>query len=245
EHTGIARQLLRAHEYWHRKGLDVDLVMLEEQATSYAQDLHVALQTLVEAHAARGNVFLVRSDLLGAEDRGCLERAARVVLRSRDGTLLEQIARATRPDWPAPPTSIRQPGPAGRLLRPKLEFDNGYGGFSDDGREYVTVLGGGPWPPRPWVNIVANPELGFQVSESGAGYTWCGNSRENQLTPWSNDPVSDPPGEIIYVRDDETVELWGPTSLPIREDTGQYIARHGQGYSRFERVAHDVALDLV
>jgi cyclic beta-1,2-glucan synthetase len=107
--------------------------------------------------------------------------------------------------------------------RPELEFWNGLGGFVDDGREYVTVLGEGQWTPAPWINVVANPVLGFQVSESGAGYTWSVNSRENKLTPWSNDPVTDAPGETIYVRDEDTGVLWGPTALPIREDTSTYV----------------------
>ncbi len=97
----------------------------------------------------------------------------------------------------------------------------------------------------PWINVIANPTFGFQVSESGSGYTWSLNSHENQLTPWSNDPVSDPPGETIYVRDEDTGELWGPTVLPIREEALPYIARHGQGYSRFEHVSHGIALDLL
>ncbi len=125
--------------------------------------------------------------------------------------------------------------------RPDLEFFNGLGGFSADGREYVTILGAGQWTPAPWINVIANPTFGFQVSESGSGYTWSLNSRENQLTPWSNDPVSDPPGETIYVRDEDTGELWNPTVLPIREEASPYTARHGQGYSRFE---HDVARGL-
>ncbi|MGH7267967.1 MAG: GH36-type glycosyl hydrolase domain-containing protein, partial [Candidatus Rokuibacteriota bacterium] len=129
--------------------------------------------------------------------------------------------------------------------RPEFEFFNGLGGFVDDGREYVTLLGEGQWTPAPWINVVANPGFGFQVSESGAGYTWSGNSRENQLTPWSNDPVSDPPGETIYVRDEETGALWGPTLLPIREDAWPYVARHGQGYSRFEHTSHGIALHLL
>ena len=79
----------------------------------------------------------------------------------------------------------------------------------------MTVLGEGQWTPAPWINVVANPALGFQVSESGAGYTWSVNSRENKLTPWSNDPVTDAPGETIYVRDEDTGALWGPTALPI------------------------------
>ncbi|PWU25514.1 MAG: hypothetical protein C5B48_00915 [Candidatus Rokuibacteriota bacterium] len=249
DNTGIVRQLLRAHLYWYRKGLAVDLVLLNERATSYAPDLEGALKTLVEEHPARANVFVIRADLLSLSDRECLQTAARAVLRSQDGTLADQLLRATRPDSSALPSArwgtSAEPAPDTELRRVALEFDNGRGGFTGDGREYVMVLGDGHWTPRPWINVVANQELGFQVSESGAGYTWCQNSRENQLTPWSNDPVADPSGEIIYVRDDESSALWGPTSIPIREETGQYIARHGQGYSRFERVARGIALDLV
>ncbi len=130
------------------------------------------------------------------------------------------------------------------MLPPELEFFNGLGGFANDGREYVTLLGPGQSTPAPWLNVIANPSFGFQVSESGSGYTWSGNSRENQLTPWSNDPVSDPCGEAIYVRDDDTGELWGPTALPIRCENSTYVARHGAGYSRFEHVHNGIRLDL-
>ena len=109
----------------------------------------------------------------------------------------------------------------------------------------MTVLREGQWTPAPWINVIANPGFGFQVSEAGSGSTWAINSRENKLTSWSNDPVSDPPGEVIYVRDEETGDLWTPTPLPIREDSGSYQIRHGQGYSRFERVCHGVGLDLL
>ena len=130
-------------------------------------------------------------------------------------------------------------------MQPDLEFFNGLGGFAVDGREYVTILGEGQWTPAPWINVIANPHFGFQVSESGSGYTWSLNSRENQLTSWSNDPVTDPPSESIYVRDEDSGELWSPTVLPIREEAWPYIARHGQGYSRFEHASHGVSLGLL
>ncbi|OGH56008.1 MAG: hypothetical protein A3G34_06550 [Candidatus Lindowbacteria bacterium RIFCSPLOWO2_12_FULL_62_27] len=114
---------------------------------------------------------------------------------------------------------------------------NGLGGFSADGREYIIVLEKGRTTPAPWVNVVSNPRFGFQVSESGAGYTWSENSRENKLTPWSNDPVSDPPGEVLYLRDEETGEVWTTTCSPIR-DGAPYVIRHGQGYSVFEHSSH-------
>ena len=97
---------------------------------------------------------------------------------------------------------LRQPKTPTRIESPTgsspLQFFNGLGGFSEDGREYVTTLAPGQWTPAPWINVISNPSFGFQVSESGSGYTWAGNSRENQLTPWSNDPVSDPAGEVVH-----------------------------------------------
>jgi cyclic beta-1,2-glucan synthetase len=255
---GIVRQLLRAHEYWRMKGLAVDLVILNEKAHSYAQELQASLEALVrtsqsalrhERHETHGNVFILRRDLISTKERDVLQTVARAVLLSRHGTLAEQLARArpvegtllAPPPRPArPESSIDVPPP-----RPEFEFFNGLGGFVDDGREYVTVLGEGQWTPAPWINVIANPGFGFQVSESGAGYTWSLNSRENQLTPWSNDPVSDPPGETIYVRDEDTGALWAPTLLPIREDAWPYVARHGQGYSRFEHTSHGIYLHLL
>ena len=91
----------------------------------------------------------------------------------------------------------------------------------------------GALPPQPWSNVVAHPTFGFVATESGSGYTWSRNSHDNRLTPWRNDPVSDPPGEAIFIRDEETAQFWSATPLPA--GGGQpYIVRHGQGYSTFE-----------
>ncbi len=68
--------------------------------------------------------------------------------------------------------------------------------------------------PAPWVNVIANPTFGTLVSETGAGFTWQGNSQRNRLTQWSNDPVMDPPSEAIYIRDEETGVYWTPTASP-------------------------------
>ena len=258
EDVGIVRQLLRAHEYWRMKQLAVDLVILNERAPSYVQDLQTLLETVLrtsqsagshEGHEAHGNVYIVRADRMTAAQRDVLQSVARAVLSSRRGTLAEQMARAQRPDAvpPAPPRRPAAAKPSAALAVPRtdLELWNGFGGFAADGREYVTVLGEGRWTPSPWINVIANPSFGFQVSESGSGYTWAVNSRENQLSAWSNDPVSDPPGETIYVRDEETGDLWGPTALPIREEASPYVIRHGQGYTRFEHVSHGISLELL
>jgi cyclic beta-1,2-glucan synthetase len=189
----------------------------------------------------------MRIDQLSTEERLLLQTAARAMLVSNRGTLAEQLLRHPRPTaalvTPKAAPNLNTEHPI--LALPHLEFFNGLGGFAEDGREYVILLDKGQWTPAPWVNVIANPDFGFIVSESGSGCTWSGNSRENQLTPWSNDPVSDMPGEIFYLRDDETNELWSPTALPIRVENASYIIRHGQGYSRFEHASHGIHSDLL
>jgi cyclic beta-1,2-glucan synthetase len=239
------------------KGLSVDLVIFNERGTSYQQDLQVAIETAVRASQSRphlgeelvhGAVHVLRADLLSPAAQALILSVARVVLVARRASIADQLGSLPL----SPPAEARSapraaplPSPsAASTRRPALEFFNGLGGFDKDGSEYVTVLDGGATTPAPWINVVANPGFGFQVAAEGSGYTWCGNSRENQLTPWSNDPVSDPSGEAIFVRDQDSGDLWSPTAHPIR-DGGTYIARHGRGYSRFEHTAGEIELDLV
>jgi cyclic beta-1,2-glucan synthetase len=255
---GIIRQLLRAFEYWRLKKLSVDLVFLNERQSSYVQDLQMALETMARGALSRprvlgeptqGGVFVLRSDIISSEVRLALLAAARAVLLSRRGSLAEQIARLEQEAQPAIPPGARPLASARTATAeapvPTTEFFNGFGGFAAGGDEYVTILRDDEHTPAPWINIVGNSSFGFQVSAEGSGSTWAGNSRENRLTPWSNDPVGDRPGEAIYVRDEETGALWGPTALPVRHESGLYVARHGHGYSRFEHNRHGIALDLL
>ncbi len=257
ENLAIAHQLLQAHEYWRMKQLAVDLVILNEHASSYVQDLQIALETLVRTSQSRpqvgvegppGRVFILRADLISAETRALLASVARVVLVGQRGRLSDQLDRVREAKAyarSAPKRVLAGPQSQVKPSLPDLEFFNGLGGFADNGREYVTILGPGQSTPAPWINVVANPAFGFQVAAEGGGSTWSINSRENQLTPWSNDPVSDRRGEAFYLRDDDTGDLWSPTALPIRDEAATYVARHGRGYSRFERAAHGIATDLV
>ncbi|HEX4533881.1 MAG TPA: glucoamylase family protein [Rhizomicrobium sp.] len=251
----LARQLLRAHEYWRLKQLAVDLVILNERASSYAQDFQVALDAMVRksrstepgaGDKARGDVFVLRADLVPGDVRALLQTAARVVLRGSGGALVDQVNRARdNKSASAPPKRVvLKSEPDVTLPRPPMEFFNGLGGFADDGEEYVTILSGDAHTPAPWVNVIANRNFGFQVSTEGGGCTWAINSQQNLLTPWSNDPVGDAPGEAFYVRDEATGEVWTPTALPIREKTSTYTTRHGHGYSVFENASHGIAVEL-
>ncbi len=250
EDLDVVRQLLRAYEYWRMKQLAVDLVILNEKPTSYVQDLQVAIETMVRTSRSgqpdqyvRGNVYVLRSDLVSPEVLGLLQSAARVVIPARRGNLSEQVRRI--PDANTATSSVSGRKAASPAFseqawpRPELEFFNGFGGFAQNGREYVTILEKDQWTPAPWINVIANRNFGFHVSTEGSGFTWSINSQQNQITTWSNDPVRDPPSEVIYLRDEDSGEFWTPTALPIREQS-PYTIHHGQGYSRFEHTSRGI-----
>jgi cyclic beta-1,2-glucan synthetase len=255
EDIRIVHQLLQAMEYWRTRRLEVDLVILNERASSYLQDLQSALEQTLRTRQARppasadgatGQVFLLRADLLPPETSALLASVARVRLTGDDGGLAEQLDRIKEPvgaPRAARKLSLRSPRPA--AVGRELEFFNGIGGFAEEGSEYVVTLGPGQATPAPWINVIANPGFGFQLSAEGCGFTWSVNSREHQLTPWSNDPVTDRPGDAVYLRDEESGEIWCPTAQPIRDDLGVYIARHGWGYSRFQHEAHGIDSELL
>jgi cyclic beta-1,2-glucan synthetase len=251
----LVRRLLLAHEYWGLKQLCVDLVLLNQQTNSYAQDFEAEITSLVNANRlplapaaqpAKGAIFVLRESIVSAEARALLAAAARVVFSGRRGSLAEQLARVVEPKaLPVPAWRRAAPETPRGMTRPSLQHWNGFGGFSDDGRDYVTILEDGAATPAPWVNVISNPDFGFMVSADGSGSTWSLDSQQNHLTPWSNDPVRDPSGEAIYLRDEATGDVWTPTALPVRLPGARYTARHGQGFSRFEHVSHGIGLDLV
>jgi cellobiose phosphorylase len=251
--SNLARELIRAHAYWRRCGLEADLVLLHD--ADPADELHEQLEELVrlgptsEMADKPGGVFLRGAAAMPAADVMLLEAAARAMLRGDDGSLAEQLERV--PTLGTLPADLRVAAVTTTATRSEsiptgegLLFANGLGGFTPDGREYVLTLRGRERPPAPWSNVLANPGFGSLITEAGAGYTWAGNAQMNRLTPWSNDPVADPPGEALYLRDEETAEFWSPTPSPCGGEATT-VVRHGQGYTRFTRTSHGLGQDLV
>jgi cyclic beta-1,2-glucan synthetase len=260
--VALVRKVVLAHAWWHLQGFEVDLVVLNEHASGYQEEVQQQLQALVRSSDSHdridkpGGVFLRQSDHLAGEDRVLLLTAARVVLSGSRGSLAAQLEQQEkRPPLPerlagrrtggggGPPSASwgREGSPDGGT--PTLRFANGRGGFSTDGQEYVIAAAPGSLPPAPWTNVIANPRFGFLATESGGGYTWAGNSQQNRLTPWSNDPVTDPPGEVVYLRDEATGEVWTPTPRPLGHPG--CLVRHGAGYTIFEQTACGLQSELL
>ncbi len=268
----LARELLAAQACLRLKGLETDLVLLVEEPASDEGELSRRLSDLIRAAGCYeqtdqpGGVFVRKAAELVNDQKVLLQAAACIVLIGDRGSLADQLDRTDR-QYPvvAPFTTSRD-----RItwkdepvrLPSELLFPNGLGGFTPDGREYCLLVAsrnlsghsanGRParpttqYPrlaPAPWVNVVANPSFGFVVSEGGSGFTWSGNSQANRLTPWNNDPVSDQPGEVVYLRDEESGEIWCPTPLPVLSSQPTLV-RHGQGYTVFERNTHGLCHTL-
>jgi cyclic beta-1,2-glucan synthetase len=252
EKIEIVRQLIQAHSYWRMKGLTVDLVILNEDVSVYRQSLQDQITSLIASGIEAqmldkpGGIFVRRLEQIPNDDRVLLQSAARIVLDDEKGTLAEQLEHRSvlEPLVPALiPTRSGSAGSPTPLPQRELIFPNGFGGFSRDGHEYIITLQPGLMTPAPWVNVLANPNFGTVVSESGASYTWVENSHEFRLTPWSNDPVQDTSGEAFYIRDEQTGQFWSPTPLPVRGATA-YIIRHGFGYTVFEHTENGIASEL-
>ncbi len=253
ERIALVRQAVQAHAYWRLKGLAVDLVIWNEDESVYRQTLQEAIIDLVAASPEAalvdrpGGIFIRRGEQMSDDDRALLQAVARIVLFDDGGTLEEQVERRGRAEVLIPQLkSIRRRSEATIPYEPPrrdLAFFNGLGGFSHDGREYVTILAPGQTTPAPWVNVIANPQFGTVVSEGGSAYTWAENSHEYRLTPWHNDPVTDTSGEAIYLRDEETGQFWSPSPLPARGQNS-YIVRHGFGYTIFDYTEDGLTTEL-
>lgn len=245
--AGLASELLAAQRWWLDRQLAADVVLIARPAGSGALKSLVAQDG--PAKDAGAAAFVLDAGTLDTAAMDALSTAARVELDSRDGNLAAQCVRRTPkaehvPAIVAVPKDSGPRGEPGASPVPALELDNGYGGFANDGREYVVRLDGDTATPAPWTNIVANPDFGFMATAEGGGHTWSINSQQNRITPWLNDAVTDPPTEVIYLRDADSGRVWTATAEPIRAG-GTGVTRHGIGYTRFERSVDGIESSLL
>ncbi|MEO5647194.1 MAG: cyclic beta 1-2 glucan synthetase, partial [Chitinophagaceae bacterium] len=238
----LVKQMVQAHLYWRLKGLIVDLVIWNDDHGGYRQELHNQIQSMItpgmgtDLKEKPGGIFIRSAEQISNEDRLLFESVAHVVIADRFGTLEEQMNRRTKIKTAIPyfsPTKFYPSVYSSVEPRKDLKFFNGFGGFTEDGKEYVITTSAENKTPAPWINVLANPGFGSIVTESGQSYTWVENAHEIRLTPWNNDPVTDLKGEAFYLKDEESGRLWSPTPLPVR-GTSPYTTRHGFGYSVFE-----------
>ena len=250
EDLDLVGLLLKAHRYWREQGFMTELVLLNERDEGYRQTMQGRIRALVQVGGndawldQRAGIFVLGTSRMDDTRRDFLLTVAQVVIgagvplegalalaRDRSETRLPALM-ATR--------STTDPAEAVAPLLPSeaLDFDNALGGFVEEAREYRILQDGTP-TPAPWINVLANPDFGCLVSETGSSTSWAVDGGENHLTPWSNDPVVDPSGEVLYLRDEETAEVWTPTPQPI-PGGAPYHVHHAAGSTRFDHRSHDL-----
>ncbi len=243
EQVNTLKDVVSAYEYMRKNGIMLDFVILNEEKEDYFQPLNQRIGDIINnskiyyPHSKNARIFLLKARHMSEEEINLLISVSRIVLSERNRLMSRRIRKQLMDEaawytgkFSSNSARVYENIP---LSREELLFFNGMGGFTFDGKEYVILLNEGQQTPVPWTNVIANENFGFMVTNSGGGYTWAINSRENKVTKWSNDPVMDIPSEIIYIRDDDTGEFFSPTPAPIRGNQ-PYRIRHGLGYSAFE-----------
>lgn len=276
EDMDLVRGMIKMHYYWKSKGLKVDLLIYNQEESSYEQPLQrnimsaISLSKEGDALNKPGGIFVHNKATMGEEIRDFIIGIASLYVDSSKGSIITQIRDVDElesstvlrhkelMDSHLIKVDVNKEKPVdnnAELLQTSeeehfnvkeehfdtttLDFWNGYGGFDPKDSSYVIKLDKYSNTPAPWINVISNDDFGFHISESGSAYTWCGNSRENKITPWSNDWVTDPQGEALFIRDNECGTYFSITPKPVRDD-GEYVIRHSFGYSTFKHTCHGI-----
>jgi cyclic beta-1,2-glucan synthetase len=250
---GMVRALTQAMSVWSWAGVACDLIIISAEPASYLMPLQHELNELRNRYLkecatlplpAATSFHILRSEEISSDERATLHYLSRVFLIADGRSLSQEVQR-----WAALHTQagrLREATPVVRIgtgtertplipasasasaSAPTGTFTTGSGEFNFEINQRVR-------PQRPWINVLSNPDFGTQISETGAGYTWAINSRLNQLTAWSNDPVTDQPCEWLILQDMQTRQAWCATPNAWGDADTTYEISHGQGYSR---IAH-------
>ncbi len=255
ENISLIQNMVRAHAYWKLKGLTVDLIIWNEELSGYRQEMQNQILALIsdgsdrDVHDHPGGIYVRSFDQIAVEDRILMQSVARIEISDLEGSISYQankrnVSKASISNlipslFPIILTEGREWVNHENLSVPDLLEWNGIGGFSLDGLEYIIKTDKEHICPAPWVNVLANPNFGTLISESGQSYTWAINAHEFRLSPWNNDSVTDSSGEAFYIRDDESGNYWSPTALP-RPGNTNYLTRHGFGYSEFDHFENGI-----
>ena len=255
------RFVLKMHNYFRIQGLKTDLIIYNDEEDSYDKPLQNSINQIISSTTSRdiinkqGGIFVHNKATMLPEIKGFLIGISAIYIDSEKGIELRNLKSVDRKNVDK---ELLEDGDK-ILLKKNLEdskthlesleeldldFFNGYGGFDKKDYSYVIKLSNYKSTPAPWINVISNDNFGFFISETGASHTWCKNSRENKITPWSNDWVKDPLGEAIYVRDNNSGTYFSITPKPVR-DGGEYIIRHGFGYSSFSHNTKDINSSMI
>ena len=246
EDMQTVKQAIQCYEYLQSKGMFMDIVILNNQPASYIKVLDDEVDFMIRQVKDRSPkevsccLYQVKSDLITKDDRMLLLTLARFVMDSHTDTLRQALdkkykeARLLKTQKLTPTLKIR--GHKQTLAADQnLLFYNSWGGFDRATNEYVMTLSSDRMPPYKWNHIIAQPDFGTIISDCGSTYTWSVDSYDNRITARTTEMLRYQSSEIVYLRDNETGEIWNPTPLPV-ETKEPFVVKYGFGYATYESV---------
>ena len=245
----LVHALTQALQWWCWGGVACDLVLINGEQRSYLMPVQAELLVLADRFATDCpgppanrvcSLHVVFNDDVSPAEQAALRTLARARLRADGRPLAHHVSDLV--DWHDTALQDRQGIDVKALpVRPWRSADTASQGTFDAGSGgFKFTVAATMRPQRPWVNVLANPDFGTQVSDSGSGYTWAGNSRLHALTPWSNDPVADPAGEWFLLQDLRSREVW---SLTGGAGSAPVTVTHGPGWTTFQHRHEELEID--
>lgn len=252
--TDVLKEVLKAYEYYRSKNIFIDLVILDEEPNSYEMYVKEAIintilnNNLSHYQNINSGIFIIDQ----TESIPLLEFRANIIIDSKNGPLSRQL-KDLEDEYLEKEKDVGYELPKGIMLEEEnitipldtenLRYYNEYGGFSEDGKEYIVKVNKNKRLPTVWSHIIANKNFGTLVTESMGGFTWYKNSRLNRLTTWSNNQVTDIPSEVIYMQEKETGKTWSIGLNPM-PDNNDYIISYGFGYAKYKHTSMDILQEL-
>ncbi len=250
----VLEEMLRAYEFYRLKNIQIDLVILDEEENNYERYVKEQIinsilnKNLSYMQNINGGIFIIDDK----ESKDILEFRANLIIDSKKGKLSRQL-KDLEEEYLESIKDIGYELPKEIILEEEkvtmpldvenLKYYNEYGGFSKDGREYITKVNKEKRLPTTWSHIIANDKFGTLVTESLGGYTWSSNSRLNRISAWSNNQVTDIPSEVIYIQEKESLKTWSLGLNPM-PDNNDYIVTYGFGYANYKHTSMEIMQNL-
>ena len=249
----ILEEILKAYEFFRLKNMAIDLVIINEEPNSYEKYTKDAIYNSILntnltyfQNAANGGIFVLEKN----EEISNLEFYAKLIINTKKGPIDRQLKDLEEEylekekqigEKISNVPIVYQEEKIAKPVLPKenLEYENEYGGFTNNGKEYKIAINKENRLPTVWSNILANEEFGTLITDSMGGFTWSKNSRLNRISSWNNNQVLDIPSEIFYLQEQDSLKTWSLGLNPMPDDS-DYKITYGFGYSVYEHVSNEI-----
>lgn len=256
----VIKEMLKAYEFFRMKSVETEIVILDEEKHSYENYVKEEIESSILNHQMgylknqKGGIFTLNKEEIDKKDIALLEFLATIIIDSDKGGLKNNIKELeesylendkTIGEEMQNPQMTEETNDDIDILanHEALKYYNEYGGFSEDGKEYLVKVNKGNRLPTVWSHIMANKKFGTLVTENMGGYTWYQNCRLNRVSSWQNNPCYDIPSEIIYLKDQETQKAWSLGLNPMPDDRNYNII-YGFGYCKYIHKSNGIEQEL-